>query len=280
MPEAIHLEWLKAWVAFLTFSSDNLGYLSGDVDDSLKVHTLSVYFPLFRRDSGIFNLPRKKFIELETSIKNLHLVAIANLDENGLHRENATFEVKWIKFAKAGLRTTRIKFRFEGSHLIRVKDPVIDQLQFYFVAMKSPAYVLYMTFDLPVTEACIGVHNFQLVDSSRVVSISLNVTVKLKDSTVQLLKPKRICDGGASVCTALRFTGANFACQREVEGRTRGPVLQKRAPEWMISTIVSAAVVFVVVILAYQFKAMEARLQRKRNDVHRLMNAAESSNTE
>ncbi|KAF8565800.1 hypothetical protein P879_02077 [Paragonimus westermani] len=267
--------WLDMWMTFLIVGPDNLSYLIGEVNDTLSLHTLTIYFPLFPNTS--VKIP-SKYIEIDSNAKNLHLTAIINVTHFQLNRANARFLVMW----NSNGSSMSIEFVNDdnGNPRRRFVQPN-ETNQIYFRLAEHGYKLFYVTIDVPVTaSAAVGAHQLSLFGpadrpangqtaNNNLLSKSPKVNVKLKNYATALPQAEVICNGLPDYCTIMRMPGNVLLCHREeiIVHMTAKPVhtVKVKFPVWLIYVAFITSLIVIVVLTTLAIVKLRKRMRRLAN---------------
>ncbi|CAH8502523.1 unnamed protein product [Dicrocoelium dendriticum] len=265
MMEADGSVWFNAWMMFLTFGPENLGYLAGDLNQTLSLHTMSIYFPLFEDPES--SIPRK-YIEVDADARNLHIISILNTSSlSDIHVNN--FLLTW----KSNSQNRSMNFEAKDDGLIHMIGRGVELTnQVYVHNTRQPYNLLYVTIELPVTADIIGQHSFEVFDDKNKSQFrSAKIDVRLKNQTVQLPRPEVVCNGDPDYCTILRMPGNVLLCQREevIVRMMEKPILSKEelTSTWFIYTLFAIAL-SIIIILIYAGTTRLKKRMTKRTSAH------------
>ncbi|TGZ62283.1 hypothetical protein CRM22_007529 [Opisthorchis felineus] len=244
---------LKTWMMFLTFGPENLGYLSGTPNNTLEIHTMPIYFPLFR--SVTEDLP-VKYIELDSKTRNIHLVAVANLSSILSSGGPAEFTIIWEQHKENQLES---RARFYGFYansfgdLEFTRETKEKENQVYFNLKHARSPLLYVTVDQPVRANSLGDQTFFLKGiNNSIIAQSPMVKIKLKHASLSLPHSEVVCNGQEDYCTILRMPGNTLICQREAIVLSMTESVKAKfghgIPPWVIYALLTFAFLAIVVL--------------------------------
>ncbi|KAG5442101.1 hypothetical protein CSKR_200150 [Clonorchis sinensis] len=245
---------LKTWMMFLTFGPENLGYLSGTPNNTLEIHTMPIYFPLFR--SVTEDLP-VKYIELDSETRNIHLVAVVNLTSILFSGEPTRFTVIWKQDKESQLESKARLYEFYANSfgdLEFIQGTEEKENQVYFSLKRARSPLLYLTVDQPVRANSLGDQTFLLKGSNNsIIAQSPMVKIKLKHASLSLPHSEVVCNGQEDYCTILRMPGNTLICQREAillsMTESMKAKFEHRIPPWIIYCLLTFAFLAIVVLI-------------------------------
>ncbi|VDP98968.1 unnamed protein product [Trichobilharzia regenti] len=233
-------QWLRTWLLFITYGSQNLGYLSGDIDNSLEPHTISLYFPMFgytnSEDSSDLT---DHYIELKSSVKNINFVLIVNLTALNLDMVDDRFQILW----KYSTRTVPVNFK-----LNEYRQLILDYHFHKFTNENKLNHELY----------------FNVLNGQS--KILYNISNKLNEHKI-------ICNGNIHFCSLIYMADTNTICQRDDTSALNGTIglwgnisSQKSANQYLLvalSSLFAVSLCFVIGLVGYHARKLGKIISRR-----------------
>ncbi|CAH8833744.1 unnamed protein product [Trichobilharzia szidati] len=271
-------QWLKTWLIFITYGSQNLGYLSGDIDNSLEPHTISLYFPML----GYTNLEFSPdlsghYIELKSSVKNINFVLIVNLTAHNLDMVDDKFQILW----KYSTRTVPVSFKLNAH-----RQPILDyhfykftnenklNHELYFNLLNGQSKILYVIFHATYHSEIIGRHQFTVIDLKTLNSYTtIVINVKDKNISNKLNEHKIICNGNIHFCSLIYMADTNTICQRDDTSAFNGTIglwenisSQKSYNQYLLaafSSLIGVSLISVICLIGYYARKLGNIIPRR-----------------
>nr|CAH8831490.1 unnamed protein product [Trichobilharzia regenti] len=271
-------QWLRTWLLFITYGSQNLGYLSGDIDNSLEPHTISLYFPMFgytnSEDSSDLT---DHYIELKSSVKNINFVLIVNLTALNLDMVDDRFQILW----KYSTRTVPVNFKLNeyrqlilDYHFHKFTNENKLNHELYFNVLNGQSKILYVIFHAAYHSEIIGRHQFTVIDLKTTNSyITIMINVKDKNISNKLNEHKIICNGNIHFCSLIYMADTNTICQRDDTSALNGTIglwgnisSQKSANQYLLvalSSLFAVSLCFVIGLVGYHARKLGKIISRR-----------------
>lgn len=223
------LEGFKMLILLFIHGPDNVGYMESERKSSLQITKFTVFLPLLPAKQ-VETINKMKYLQISDDLRTINLVLTTSSQIISEAKLPSEFYVQWIfNCGKRSMLREYLVTLTNRSKIITAAENNDDTISIFRgklikVDASGNNFVIYFSFNTPVSTDIIGKHRFSLLDG-RGEALMSTVSLLIIPANNQTVLPTKgkICRGSSKICDVIvlpnRQAEKYFTCRRSSDAQ-------------------------------------------------------------